>query len=73
VFASPPARSILTRSLNSLRVGKVCNTDNREIAEAIYEVDLTPLQGPEVPPEQADQAASTCTFGLRASSARDRH
>lgn len=54
----------LTRSRHSLRVGKVCNTDNREIAEAIYEVDWTPLQGPEVPPEQADQAASTCTFGL---------
>ncbi|BGP06491.1 hypothetical protein JCM10049v2_002313 [Rhodotorula toruloides] len=43
----------------ALRVGKVCNTDNREIAEAIYEVDLTPLQGPEMPPEQAGQAAST--------------
>ncbi|BGP30540.1 hypothetical protein JCM10296v2_002295 [Rhodotorula toruloides] len=43
----------------ALRVGKICSTDNREIAEAIYEADLTPLQGPEMPPEAADQVAST--------------
>ncbi|BGP23236.1 BRCT domain containing protein [Rhodotorula toruloides] len=52
-------RELIEDLQRALRVGKVCNTDNREIAEAIYEVDLTPLQGPELPPQGAEEAAAT--------------